>query len=62
VFTRDRRPIVHGADLEDDRYGAAEARGLDAVLRGLSLRHGDDELIELAAPVFDGLHALFGSE
>ena len=29
--------IVHEADLEDDRYDAPEAAGLDVILRGLSM-------------------------
>src|SRR5215210_6838206 len=29
--------IVHEADLEDERYDAPEARGLDVILRGLWL-------------------------
>lgn len=29
--------IVHEADLEDERYDAPEAAGLDALMRGLSL-------------------------
>jgi hypothetical protein len=52
--------IVHDADLEDERYGAPEARGLDAALRGLSLVRGDHEMIATAAAVFDGLYVLLG--
>ena len=29
--------VVHEADLDDDRYDAPEARGLDVIVRGLSL-------------------------
>ena len=29
--------IVHEADLADERYDAPEARGLDVLIRGLSL-------------------------
>jgi len=47
---------VHEADLEDERYDAPEAAGLDMVLRGLSLVRSDHELIELAQPLFDGLY------
>ena len=52
--------IVHDADLEDERYGAPEARGLDAALRGLSLVRDDHEMIATAAAVFDGLYVLLG--
>ena len=51
--------VVHEADLEDDRYDAPEAAGLDVVLRGLSLVRGDDEVLALTGPVFDGLYAYF---
>jgi len=39
--------IVHEADLDDERYDAPEAPGLDVALRGLSMT-GTDTL-------FDGL-------
>jgi hypothetical protein len=48
--------IVHEADLDDDRYDAPEARGLDVILRGLSLVADDEELLQLTAPLFDGLY------
>lgn len=48
--------IVHEADLEDERYGASEAPGLDVLIRGLSLTVDDDELLRLTAPLFDGLY------
>lgn len=47
--------VVHDADLEDDRYDAPEAAGLDAVLRGLSMVRDDHAVLELTGPVFDGL-------
>ena len=50
--------IVHEADLADDRFDAPEAPGLDAVIRGLALVFEDDqELVERALPLFDGLRA-----
>jgi len=51
--------IVHEADLEDDRYDAPEATGLDVVLRGLSMIRDDDEVLALTGPVFDGLYEYF---
>ena len=48
--------IVHEADLSDERYDAPEAPGLDVLLRGLSMTRSDDELLALAAPLFDGLY------
>lgn len=50
--------IVHQADLEDDRYDAPEAAGIEAVIRGLALTHPDREVIAQGAVVFDGLYAL----
>ena len=48
--------IVHEADLADERYDAPEASGLDALLRGLSLTNDDERMLELTAPLFDGLY------
>ena len=49
--------IVHEADLADERYDAPEAPGLDVLVRGLSMTHADDELLEISAPLFDALYA-----
>jgi hypothetical protein len=48
--------IVHEADLEDERYDAPEAPGLDVLMRGLSMVRGDHEVLELSAPLYDGLY------
>jgi hypothetical protein len=48
--------VVHEADLADDRYDAAEAAGLDVLLRGLSMVREDEELLALSGPLFDGLY------
>jgi len=48
--------IVHEADLADERYDVPEAAGLDVLVRGLSMTHEDNELLALAAPLFDGLY------
>ena len=48
--------IVHEADLADDRYEAAEAAGLDAVCRGLTMTLPDHELSGVTHHVFDGLY------
>jgi hypothetical protein len=48
--------IVHEADLADDRYEAAEAAGLDAVCRGLTLTLTDDEILVVTHQLFDGLY------
>ena len=48
--------IIHEADLEDERYDAPEARGLDVLLRGLSMVSSDEEMLELTARLYDGLY------
>jgi hypothetical protein len=48
--------LVHEADLDDERFDAPEAPGLDVLLRGLSMTHEDEEVLALAAPLFDGLY------
>lgn len=60
--------VVHEADLGDERFDAPEAAGFDVALRGLSMVRGDQEILELTAPLFDGLYeyrhraALLGRE
>lgn len=48
--------IVHEADLDDERYDAPEAPGLDVVLRGLSMVCDDQRVLDLTGPLFDGLY------
>lgn len=50
---------VHEADLEDDRFDAPDAAGLDAVLRGLSMTLDDDEVLAVTGPMFDGLYEYY---
>jgi hypothetical protein len=47
---------VHEADLDDERYDAPEAPGMDVVLRGLSMVCDDARILELTGPIFDGLY------
>ena len=50
--------IIHEADIEDERYDAPEAPGLDAMIRGLGLVLRDDiRLIEASSAIYDGLLA-----
>jgi len=51
--------IVHEADLDDERFDAPEAPGLDVVLRGLSMVADDATLLAVTGPVFDGLYEFF---
>jgi hypothetical protein len=48
--------IVHEADLDDERFDAPEARGLDVLCRGLSMILDDDPMLSAARPLFDGLY------
>jgi hypothetical protein len=48
--------IVHEADLEDERYDAPEARGLDVLIRGLSIVSSDEEMLEVTGRLYDGLY------
>jgi hypothetical protein len=48
--------IVHQADLEDDRFDAPEAPGLDALMRGLSMVREDQDVLALSASLYDGLY------
>jgi hypothetical protein len=54
--------IVHEADLEDERYDAPEARGLEVLLRGLSMVRSDHEVLELSRPLYDGLYEFLAAE
>lgn len=59
---------IHEADMDDERYDAPEAAGFDIALRGLSMVRSDEEILDLTAPLFDGLYefrrraALLGRE
>src|SRR5829696_936967 len=51
--------LVHEADLDDERFDAPEARGLDVVLRGLSMTLDDARVLEVSGPLFDGLYEYY---
>jgi hypothetical protein len=52
--------IVHEADVEDERYDAPEAPGVNAVIRGLGEQiHDDHELVRATLPIYDALLAFF---
>jgi hypothetical protein len=48
--------IVHEADLEDERFDAPEAPGLDVICRGLSMVRDDPEVLSVTAALYDGLY------
>jgi hypothetical protein len=47
---------VHEADLDDERYDAREAAGLDVLVRGLALLGDDARTLAATGPMFDGLY------
>ena len=48
--------IVHEADIDDERYDAPDAPGLDVILRGLSMVCDDEQTLAVTGPLFDGLY------
>ena len=55
--------IVHQADVEDDEFDVPEAAGLDAIVRGLTLVHEDDEVVRhVTNEIFDGLYRYLSRE
>lgn len=48
--------IIHEADIGDELYDAPEARGLDVLIRGLSMTKDDPELLEVTGQIYDGLY------
>jgi hypothetical protein len=48
--------IVHVADLDDDRFDAPEAPGLDVLLRGLSMIGTDEQTLAVSGPMFEALY------
>jgi hypothetical protein len=51
--------LVHEADLDDERFDAPEARGLDVILRGLSMTLDDRRVLEVSGRLFDGLYEYY---
>ena len=51
--------LVHEADLDDERFDVPEARGLDVILRGLSMVCDDVRVLEVSGPLFDGLYEYY---
>jgi len=47
---------VHEADLDDGRFDAPEAPGLDVLLRGLSMTGTDEQTLAVSGPLFDALY------
>ena len=51
--------IIHEADLEDDKYDAPEAAGLDVLHRGLSMTQPDQSVLDLTGPMYDALYEYY---
>jgi hypothetical protein len=51
--------VVHEADIDDGLFDAPEAPGFDVALRGLSMVLGDDEVLRVTGPLFDGTYEFF---
>lgn len=49
--------IIHQADVEDDRFDAPEAAGLDTIIRALSEDHDDETVRHLCATIFSSLYS-----
>ena len=47
---------VHGGDVDDERFDAPEAAGLDVLLRGLSMTGTDEQTLAVSAALFDVLY------
>jgi len=47
---------VHEADLDDERFDAPEAVGLDMVIRGLSMVCDNNQVVATTSRIFDGLY------
>ena len=50
---------IHEADIDDERYDAPEAAGLDIALRGLSMIGTDEDTLTHTGPLFDGLYEYY---
>lgn len=51
--------LIHEADLDDELYDAPEARGLDVIVRGLSMTLDDEDVLAVTGPLLDGLYEYF---
>ncbi len=54
--------IVHQADLDDDRFDAPEAAGLDRIIRALGCDHTDEEVRVITGTILTSLEKHFRAE
>lgn len=48
--------IIHEADIDDERFDAPAAPGLDIIIRGLSMTLNDEQTLAACGPIMDGLY------
>ncbi len=51
--------IIHEADVDDARYDAPEAAGLDTIIRALGTDHDDEAVRALVGTILDSLEKYF---
>jgi hypothetical protein len=57
---REIAEIVHDVDLKDAKFSRPEASGLDRLIAGIAIRHGDDETrLRDGATAFEALYEYF---
>jgi hypothetical protein len=55
--------IVHDIDMKDQKFGRAEAAGLDTVVRALAEAHKDDhKILETGSGILDALYTYFSAQ
>ena len=55
--------IVHDIDLKDEKFGRADAPGIERVLSGIAAANTDDDVrLTRGAQLFDDLYALFSAK
>lgn len=48
--------IIHQADVQDDKFDAPEAAGLDVLIRAIGIDHDDEQVRHIAAELLTSLH------
>ncbi len=48
--------IVHQADVEDDKFDAPEAAGIDMIIRAFHTDHDDEQVQRLTSEIFTSLY------
>jgi hypothetical protein len=48
--------IVHQTDVQDDRFDAPEAAGLDTIIWALGMNHSDEDVRAITTTILDSLY------